>query len=52
MNAPVSEALRQREFTPWPEELAARYRAEGCGAASHSAGCCATPRPGTAIVQR
>lgn len=29
MNAPVSEALRQREFTPWPEELAARYRAEG-----------------------
>ncbi|WP_328791392.1 MULTISPECIES: (2,3-dihydroxybenzoyl)adenylate synthase [unclassified Streptomyces] len=29
MNALVSEAPRQREFTPWPEDLAARYRAEG-----------------------
>ncbi|MFB7372409.1 (2,3-dihydroxybenzoyl)adenylate synthase [Streptomyces sp. NPDC056222] len=29
MNALVSEASRQREFTPWPEDLAAKYRAEG-----------------------
>jgi 2,3-dihydroxybenzoate-AMP ligase len=29
MNVSVSEAVRQREFTPWPDDLAASYRAEG-----------------------
>ncbi|MEV0675054.1 AMP-binding protein [Actinosynnema sp. NPDC050436] len=29
MNLPVTEEVRQRELTPWPEELAASYRAEG-----------------------